>query len=187
MAYAEDDQDNTEDVPKRPASHAGPMDDEEFQYHVKAMLTDAELFVDRELSPYRAEATDYYNGEPLGTEEDGRSQVVVTEVADAISGAMPSLMRMFFGPHRVVEYVPRKPEDVEPAKQATDYACYVMTEENPGFMVTHDVFKDGLLNLPRSEERGLIEARSCRCSRIGPHRSGHMLRPSSSAASRCPA
>lgn len=145
MAYAEDDQDGTEKAPPRPRSHAGPMDDEEFQYHIKALLTDAELYVDSELSPYRAEATDYYNGEPLGNEEDGRSQVVVTEVADAISGAMPSLMRMFFGPGRVVEYVPRKPQDVEAAKQATDYAGYVINEENHGFLATHSVFKDGLL------------------------------------------
>lgn len=145
MAYTED---SAADAPrnvKRPLSHAGPMDEDEFQEHVKALTSDAELYVDTQLSPYRAEATSYYNGEPLGNEEDGRSQIVVTELADAIRGAMPSLMRVFFGPVRVVEYQPRKPQDVEAAAQATDYANYIISEENDGFTHAHSVFKDGLM------------------------------------------
>ena len=84
-------------------------------------------------------------GEEYGNEQEGRSQVVTTEVADTIEFIMPSLMRMFTQTDEFVKFMPRQPEDVEGAKQATSYANYVLNCQNNGFVVLHNFFKDALL------------------------------------------
>ncbi len=121
-----------------------PMDDSELESLVGIELTDATSFIDAELSPVRARAIEYYRGEPFGNEEEGRSQVVSTDVRDTISGVMPSLMRVFFGSKKVVQFVPRGPEDVATADQATDYVNFIFNQDNNGFLVCHSVFKDAL-------------------------------------------
>ena len=121
-----------------------PMDDADLESLVGSELTDATSFVDSELSPVRARAIQYYRGEPFGNEEEGRSQVVSTDVRDTINGVMPSLMRVFFGSKKVVQFVPRGPEDIASAEQATDYVNFIFTQDNNGFLLCHSVFKDAL-------------------------------------------
>ena len=53
-------------------------------------------------------------------------------------------MRVFFGSERAVEYAPRGPEDSAAAEQATDYANYVILQDNPGVSIFLDVFNDSL-------------------------------------------
>jgi hypothetical protein len=121
-----------------------PMDDSELEALVGGELTDAVSFIDAELSPVRARAIQYYRGEPFGNEEEGRSQVVSTDVRDTINGIMPSLMRVFFGSRSVVQFVPRSVEDIPVAEQATDYVNYIFNSDNNGFTICHSVFKDAL-------------------------------------------
>ena len=122
-----------------------PMDDTELQGIISAELQDAVSYIDADVSPTRAKGTEYYRGDPFGNEEEGRSQVVSMEVRDTVSAMMPSLMKVFFSTENVVEYVPRGPEDVAGAQQATDYANYVFTSDNNGFMTTYAIFKDSLV------------------------------------------
>lgn len=122
-----------------------PMDDTELQGIVAAELEDAVSYIDSDVSPIRAKGTEYYRGDPFGNEEDGRSQVVAMEVRDTVSAMLPSLMKVFFSTENVVEYVPRGPEDVAGAQQATDYANYIFTSDNNGFMTTYALFKDSLV------------------------------------------
>ena len=122
-----------------------PMDETELQGIVSGELEDAVSYIDSDISPIRAKGTEYYRGDPFGNEEDGRSQVVAMEVRDTVSAMLPSLMKVFFSSENVVEYVPRGPEDVAGAQQATDYANYVFTSDNNGFMTTYALFKDSLV------------------------------------------
>lgn len=122
-----------------------PMDDTELQGIVAGELEDAVSYIDADVSPIRAKGTEYYRGDPFGNEEDGRSQVVAMEVRDTVSAMLPSLMRVFFSSENVVEYVPRGPEDVASTQQATDYANYIFTNDNNGFMTTYALFKDSLV------------------------------------------
>jgi hypothetical protein len=122
-----------------------PMDDTELQGIVSAELEDAVSYIDSDVSPIRAKGTEYYRGDPFGNEEDGRSQVVAMEVRDTVSAMLPSLMKVFFSSENVVEYVPRGPEDVAGAQQATDYANYIFSADNNGFMTTYALFKDSLV------------------------------------------
>jgi hypothetical protein len=58
---------------------------------------------------------------------------------------LPSIMRTFFGPKKIVEFVPYGPEDIPVAEQQTNYINYVVQEKNPGFKILYDVFKDALV------------------------------------------
>ena len=110
-----------------------------------AEIDDATSYIDDIISPLRAEAGQYYKGEPFGNEEEGRSQVVSMDVRDTVQAIMPSIMRVFFGSSNVVEYAPNGPEDVANAEQATDYVNYCLTRDNNLFSIMYDTFKDALI------------------------------------------
>ena len=121
------------------------MDEDELQGIVGKEIDDAIDFIDNWISPVRATATQYYRGEPFGDEEEGRSQVVSMDVRDTVQAIMPSLMRIFHGSERTVEFAPNGPEDVAAAEQATAYVNFIMNRDNDGFLVTHSAFKDALI------------------------------------------
>ena len=122
-----------------------PMDDAELQAIITQDLTDAISYVDSDLSPTRARGTEYYRGDPFGNEVEGNSKVVAMEVRDTVSAMLPSLMKVFFSSENVVEFVPRGPEDVKSAQQATDYVNYIFQNDNSGFLTTYAIFKDALV------------------------------------------
>ena len=121
------------------------MSEEQLQGVISAEIYDAISFIDDDIGGNRALATEYYYGIPFGDEEDGRSQVVSMDVRDTVQGILPSLMRIFFGPERVVEFAPQGPEDVASAEQATDYVDFIFKRDNPGFKILHSAFKDALV------------------------------------------
>jgi hypothetical protein len=101
---------------------------------------------DSALSNDRAEAIDYYLGQPFGNEEEGRSQVVSYDVQDTIESALPQLLKVFVAGDKVVQFDPKGPEDQEAADQETDYVNHVVMEKNEGFKVFYVWFKDALLS-----------------------------------------
>jgi hypothetical protein len=145
VAEYEDTGTDQEAVPHDTVDTEGPMSDGELQAVATAVIQDCVQFCDGELSPLRALATRYYQGKPFGNEEDGRSQVVLTEVRDIIAAIIPQMVEIFFGTEQPVEFVPRGKDQVAMAEQATDYANWVFTQDNPGFLEGHSVIKDGLL------------------------------------------
>jgi hypothetical protein len=101
---------------------------------------------DSSLSDDRAEAIDYYLGQPFGNEEEGRSQVVSYDVQDTIESALPQLLKVFVAGDKVVQFDPKGPEDQEAADQETDYINHIVMEKNEGFKVFYVWFKDALLS-----------------------------------------
>ena len=122
-----------------------PMDDEEFRYIVFQAIEDSQTYIDSYIAPQRQAAMSYYLGNLFGNEEDGRSQVVMTEVRDTVLAMMPSLLRIFTGGDKLLEFVPKTEEDVAAAEQATDLINYIFMQENSGFRVLHDSIKDALV------------------------------------------
>lgn len=120
------------------------MEDEDLVTAIKADVQDAVSFIDSDIAPFRALATDFYHGRPFGDEEDGRSQVVMPVVRDTVRAMMPSLMRLFFGGQRAVEIVGLNEKSAEQAPEMTEAVEYVFTRQNPGFRITWDAFKDAL-------------------------------------------
>jgi len=121
------------------------MSDEQFAASVKSIIDDAVDYVDGFVAPTRALATQYYRGDPLGNEEAGRSQVVMTELRDVVQAIVPSLLRIFTSSEHAVEYAPRNEAEVAFAEQATDYVNFVFYNDNPGFQVLLEAFKDALI------------------------------------------
>ncbi len=122
-----------------------PMTKTELQATLATILSDSITWTDTQLSDERAQATQFYFGEPFGNEVEGQSQIVMTEVRDGILGVIPSILRVIFGPERVVEFAPRRADGVEGAEQATDAIQYIFADDNPGFLLSYSVLKDGLL------------------------------------------
>ncbi len=124
----------------------------------KAKMTDDELVahVEKEegacivhftglLSEQRRKAMQYYYGQPYGNEVEGRSQVVTTEVKDAVEGILPALMAIFTSADEIVRFEPQNAQDEEVAQQATDYINYLFSRQNNGFLALYCMFKDALL------------------------------------------
>tara|TARA_R100000700_G_scaffold387_1_gene912 strand:- start:1491 stop:3554 length:2064 start_codon:yes stop_codon:yes gene_type:complete len=122
------------------------MDEDELQTVVSAYISDAIQYIDDDISPVRAESTRYYRGDPFGNEVEGRSQVVSRDVRDSVQAVLPSMMRVFFGSEKVVEFVPRTESDVAMAEQATDYLNYILRQDNDAISIFYSVFKDALMN-----------------------------------------
>ena len=121
------------------------MDENELKGIVSKEIEDSIDFIDNWVSPLRATATEYYRGDPFGNEEAGRSQIVSMDVRDTVQAIMPSLMRIFNSTENTVEYAPQGPEDIDAAKQATDYANFIINRDNDGFLQIHAAFKDALI------------------------------------------
>ena len=104
------------------------------------------------LSSQRKKSLEYYMGEPLGTEIDGRSQVVSTDVADTIETILPNLLKIFTASDQTVKCEPVKAEDVALAEQATNYINYIFNKDNNGFSILYTWFKDALI-----EKNGIVK------------------------------
>ena len=102
-------------------------------------------YIGGEIVSRRKRSLEYYLGKPFGNEQEGRSQVVSTDVSDTVESLMPSLMRIFTAGDRVFECDPVGSEDEEVAKQATDYLNYIFYKENNGFLALYAAFKDALI------------------------------------------
>lgn len=123
----------------------GEMDPLELQAIVRAEIEDARTFIDSEISPLRALASNYYNARPFGDEQDGRSKVISQDVRDTVMGILPSLCEIFFGSENAVEFNARRPGGEEYAEQATDWVNFLVTIENKGFIEFYKWFKDALI------------------------------------------
>ena len=122
------------------------MSDDDLRTKVSGLIRDCVQYSITELAPDRAKATDYYKARPFGNEEDGRSQFIMTEVRDSTLAILPSILRVFFGSDRALEFQPTNAGTQGQADQATDYVQFVFAEDNDGFLKSHTVLKDGLLH-----------------------------------------
>ena len=121
------------------------LDDDEILSIVESEINGSADYMDSEVSSQREKAMEYFYGEPFGNEEDGRSQVVVTDVQDTLMWMMPSLMRIFTAGDKVVKFVPEGPEDEAVAEQATKYVNHVFYKQSGGITVLYNMFLDALM------------------------------------------
>jgi len=125
-------------IAERPA-----MDEDELTAAWCALWREATEYSDR-LDAARVRALGLYNGDAMGDEEPGRSQIVMTEVRDTVQAVMPTVMRVFCGAERPVEFCPQADGDEEEAEQATAYVQHVCFNECDGFRAVHDSALDAM-------------------------------------------
>ena len=121
------------------------MSQDKLKQIVQAEIDGSLGFLETETTQQRQEALQAYLRQPYGNEVEGKSSIVTGEVAEAIDGALPSLVRIFTASDEVVRFDPRGPQDEAGAKQATEYVNWVFNRDNAGTLILHNWFKDALL------------------------------------------
>jgi len=91
-------------------------------------------------------ATEYYMGKPYGNEVKGKSSVTTREVAEAVDGAMPQLLKIFTQSVDVVEFTPQNDGDATVAENVTAYVNHIFNKDNSGAILMHNWFWDALVN-----------------------------------------
>ena len=129
-----------------------PKSRSEIEGIVQDAISSAVDFIESEISDDRIKAQRYYDGEVDLGYENGRSKVVATKVRDTVRSVKPSLMRIFLSTAKPVEFVPRGPEDVAMAEQATEFMHHEFTRLN-GYRVINDAFQDALV-----KKQGIVKA-----------------------------
>jgi len=93
----------------------------------------------------RYNALNAYFARPLGNEIENRSQVVIPTLRDTIEWMMPQLMRIFAGSKTICRFDPENQQDEDQAEAETLVVNHIFMQQNDGFLVLHDFFKDALL------------------------------------------
>ena len=128
------------------------MNDYELKAIISSEIQSSLGYLGGELTEARAKSLDYYFSEPFGNEQEGRSQVISTDVADTIESILPQIMRTFTASPKAVQCVANNAGDEAIAKQATDYLNHVFYKDNDGFTNLYTFFKDALL-----QKNGIIK------------------------------
>lgn len=105
----------------------------------------------------RARNIKYYRGdvsEDLPKPGPGRSSYVSQDVADVVDGLVPGILEIILG-EPPVTLLPRASGDDRAAKEETAACYHTVYTLNPGFMIVHDVLKNGLL-----EKNGYAKVRT---------------------------
>ena len=113
---------------------------------VQAEIANADGYDGTIVSGERADNLNAYFARPYGTEVEGRSKVVSRDVQQTVEWQMPSYMRIFTSGEDVVSFEPSSPENVEMAKQATEYVNYIWNCDNHGFRILYEWIKDALIS-----------------------------------------
>lgn len=121
------------------------MDSGRIKSILEAEIQNSIGWLQSETTTERTRAMNYYLRYPYGNEVEGRSKIVTGEVAEAIDGALPQLMRVFTSTDDIVEFEPVTEDDIQKAKQATEYCNYVFYKDNDGLLILHNWMKDALL------------------------------------------
>lgn len=98
------------------------------------------------LQDLRSKLHSAYMQEPYKNEMQGRSAVVMSDVADTLEWIMPSLMRIFYGGTDVVKISGQGPEDEKGAKLLNEKVNHDFSRGFNGYLLLYDWFKDALLD-----------------------------------------
>jgi hypothetical protein len=87
----------------------------------------------------------YYLGNPQGNEQEGRSALISTDVADAIEWIIPQVMKSFTQNNEVVIFDPIGPDDEKQAELESEFVYDILMKQNDGFILIHQFVKDALM------------------------------------------
>lgn len=123
-----------------------PLEESELLSLLERNLDSADTYTESLVGEQRDKSHRYYYGEPLGNEKPGRSQHISRDVFDAVESTKALLLDTFTADRRVVEFTPETNEDIEAARQATEFVNYLFYRQNNGFKILQDTLHDGLVS-----------------------------------------
>ena len=112
---------------------------------VTSKISDAKNWDDFDRKDIREKTSMFFNGEVDFKAKDNRSKYVSRDLADAHGFIMPSMMRIFLGSTRIVEFLPKREDQEDYADQVTDYINYKLRADLNIYKVLRDGFHEGLL------------------------------------------
>ena len=124
------------------------LDDKEIASLLRSLARDATdyLYDNSGVIAERVTALSYYRGDPFGTETEHKSDFVTKDVREVVDNSQANLMRVFCGDDEsVVSFGAMGMNDVEAAKQATDYIHHCLMNKNYGTQIIGTWIKDAVL------------------------------------------
>ena len=121
------------------------ISEHELKSVISGHLQNALGFDGGNLSRQREKSIEYYLSEKMGNEIEGRSQVVSSDVSDAVEPLMANLMRIFTSSNQLFLCEPVGAEDVDISEQATAYINHIFFKKNNGWVLLHNFIKDALI------------------------------------------
>lgn len=112
---------------------------------LEAEQAEAFTYNDGDVARARNQSMRDYLRFPYGTEQEGRSRVVTSDVFDTVEGILPDLIEVFVASDKAVVFDPVEQQDEEGAKQATNAVNHVFYKQNNGFLLLYTAAKDALL------------------------------------------
>jgi len=119
--------------------------DDDLLRFLEAEQAEAFQYNDSQNAAARTQAMRDYLRFPYGTEQEGRSTVVTSDVFDTIEGMLPDLVEVFVSSDKAVVFDPVQAEDEEGARQATNACNHVFYKQNNGFLILYTAAKDALM------------------------------------------
>lgn len=121
------------------------MSDDDLINQIEHLERQAIGYYSSNIAAEQGKAMDYYLAKPFGTEEEGRSAVVSTDVWDVVEGLTPLILKPFVASADVVRFNPVGADDEEAAEQESDYINWIVTQRNNAFNELLAWVKNGLL------------------------------------------
>ena len=121
------------------------MSDDDLLSQIEHLERQALGYYTSNIAGEQAKALDYYLGKPFGTEEEGRSSVVSSDVWDVVEGMTPLVLKPFVSSDDVVKFSPVGKDDEDAAAQESEYINWVVTARNNAFTELVSFVKTGLL------------------------------------------
>jgi len=106
---------------------------------------------------YQEASRRYYEARPFGNEVDGRSQIVLPDVQEAIDYMAVSVLRAFVSGDRVVEFEATDEDNEKAAEEATAAIGYAFMRQQDGYRVLHDWLTCGLLERYGVTKTAMVE------------------------------
>ena len=113
---------------------------------VDANIKQAVGYFDSKLSTERQRVMEHYTAKLPFPHHDGNSKFISQDVYNAVESMKASLLEVFASGRKIVSFTPQNPEDVEPARIASEYVDYVLFRQNEGYMLFSDIIQDGLMS-----------------------------------------
>jgi hypothetical protein len=121
------------------------LDDREIVTKVLAKAKESVGWYDSRLSIERMRVLQYYNGELPKRQHVGASSFISPEVYDGVEMMKAQLLEVFAGGENIARFDPDQTMDAEACRVATEYARFIIFQQNPGFDIFETIIHDALM------------------------------------------
>lgn len=126
------------------------LTDEQLLSIVNDEIDEAVKYFDEEIRPKLEEHYKKYKADKafydvLMSELSKKSKFISADIADAIEGALPALMKIFYGTDDVISISGHTGDDAKRANTMQELCNFQITTQNDGFMLFYRWIKDALI------------------------------------------